>query len=510
MTSKRAEPGSGEASVETAPAAPAPSINRLFKNATIYGVGQIAVSIVSFFTDPLLSRLLTLADFGLLSLTRTVTNFLGNFYRLGMDGAANRIYYDVELDKAAQRRAIGTINTFLLASTLVMSILQELLGPPAYRALFADVPYAPYGRFVAYGLLCSTLMVVAQSIWTAQERAKLVAVVRLITSVITTTITFGLLLTTRFGVKAVFAAQVVGATIMLVVHLWFAYRSFGFAWDTRVLRRALALGLPMVLHLTSHWALELADRFILDKLMNRDAVGLYSVAYGTTSALMMVNGSVNGAYVPQFNRAYRKPDQERFVAQAVTYFMLVVCAATFGFVLFAPTVIRGLYSSAFAPSSALAPILALAAPCQAVYLIYVNALFSANRTGAIPVLTLISGAVNVGLNLLWIPRYGLMGAAWATLAGYAALAILFRIGATRVERVPIERGRLARLFGLFAIIVAIAWGVDGRLPLWSELAVKLVIALAVPFAFLASGFLTPEERAIVRQRVRRVFARPDR
>lgn len=483
------------------------SVGRLFKNATTYAVGQAIVSVLSFVTDPILSYLLTLADFGLLGLTRTLTNFQQNFYRLGLDGAANRIYYDVENDRAAQRRALGTINTFLLAWTLFLTVIQEVAGPGLYRRLFDDIEYSPYGRFVAYALFCNTLIVVAQSVWGAQERAKLVAGTRLVTALLGVVITFGLLFATKLGVLAVFVSQVASATIMLWVHLRFAYRSFGFAWDKVVLRRALAFGLPMVVHLTSHWALELADRIILEKLMDRDAVGLYSVAYGILSTLMMINGSVNAAYVPQFTRMRDKPEGDAFVSRAITYVLLVVLGASLGFILLAPTVIRLLYSEKFAPAAALTPVLALAAPLQAVYLVFVNGLFRESRTGRIPFLTLLAGLLNVGLNLLWIPKYGVMGAALATVAGYGGLAMFFWLGTRNVVKLPFEGKRIARVVLTFVVIMATSMALDARLPIAAELAAKLVLLVAAPLLLSVSGFLEPHEREWANEKLRGTWAR---
>ncbi|UQA58064.1 lipopolysaccharide biosynthesis protein [Polyangium aurulentum] len=498
-------PAPGGAAERGAP--PAPSIKRLFANATIYGVGQTLASLLTLATDPLLSYLLTRADFGLIGLTRTTSNLLTNAYRLGLDGATSRIYYDVEHDEGEQRRAIGTINAFLLGWVVLLSLGQELFGPAIYERAFDGLPYAPYGRLVAYGLACNTLIGVAQTVWSAQERAARVVGLRLVAALLTNAVMFALLLGPKLGVLSVLIAQAVAPTILLWVHMRFAWGRFGFAWDPATLRRAFAFGLPMIVHLTSHWALDAADRIMIERYLGRDAVGLYTVAYGSTSTLLMVNGSVNSAYVPQFMRAQGKPGQEGFIARAITYMLLSVIAATLGFVIFAPTVIRALYAARFAEAAPLTSILALAAPLHALYLVYVNGLFHGNRTRMVPVFTLTAGLVNVGLNALWIPRLGIAGAAWATLAGYAALAGLFRLGATTVLPIPLERGRLLRLAGVFILIAALGVLVDGRLPLALELGAKVALALAAPFLLLLSGFLTAEERAVVQTRIKAVLAK---
>ncbi|MBK9264067.1 MAG: oligosaccharide flippase family protein [Polyangiaceae bacterium] len=507
MTPEQPSPATDEkiSTDTTANAVPASSIRRLFKNASIYAIGHTLLSILSFVTDPILSHLLTVADFGLISLTRAFTNFSSNFYRVGLDGAANRIYYATEHDETARRRALGTINTFLLGWTLLLTIIQEIFGPSIYRRLFGDISYYPYGRFVTYTLLCTTLISVAQSVWVAQERAKLLAGIRFLTALFSSVITFGLLFTTNLGVISVFAAQIASSTIMLVGHWRHTYRSLGLAWDPQVMRKALAFGLPMVVHQTSHWALDLADRLLLEKLANRNAVGVYAVAYGTTSSLFMINSSINSAYVPQFVRSFGKPEQRDFIARAITYALLITTVATLGFVIFAPTMIRGLYASKFADAATLTPILALAGPLQAIYLIQVAVLFQAERTRIIPVLTLLSGLANIGLNIWWIPKYGILGAAGATVIGYGALAALFSFGARRVVALPFEK-RLGRLFVTFVVISVLAVGIDGRLSIGLEILAKMLIALAAPILLLATGFLTAEERTLVREKLQSTLA----
>ena len=61
--------------------------------------------------------------------------------------------------------------------------------------------------------------------------------------------------------------------------------------------------------------------------------------------------------------------------------------------------------------------------CGGLYLIPTNLLFWRQRTRVIPLVTLAAGAVNVGLNLWLVPRYGAIAAAWSTLAAYAVLLL---------------------------------------------------------------------------------------
>ena len=85
------------------------------------------------------------------------------------------------------------------------------------------------------------------------------------------------------------------------------------------------------------------------------------------------------------------------------------------------TLITGFFEERYGAAAEIAPILALGGLFQGIYYIYVAGLFYFKKNMLIPVITIVSGTVNVILNLLWIPDYGLAGAAWATVIGYVIL-----------------------------------------------------------------------------------------
>ena len=68
------------------------------------------------------------------------------------------------------------------------------------------------------------------------------------------------------------------------------------------------------------------------------------------------------------------------------------------------------------------PVVALAYLFNGLYFVMLAPLMLDKRTGAVSAATWAGALVNIALNLLLIPRYGMMGAAWATLAAYASMA----------------------------------------------------------------------------------------
>lgn len=478
---------------------PASSLRRLVGNASWYGIGSVVVGVVGIALDPILSYRLTAAQFGLLGLCASVVGMLSALYTAGLDSAANRLWFEHERDADRRRRAVGTCMTFVLAWVAACCLAQELLGPWVYRRWLGDVDYVPYGRWVAAALALGALGAVPRSLWAAREDVKRLVALRVGSQLAGAATLAALLLWTDLGPVAVLASEALVPALMLVPLLRLGFREFRPAWHLDELRPALAFGLPMVVHLTSHWVLNAADRLVIEQLVGRDGVGLYSVAYkASVAALITVNLSLNGAYVPQFMRAQPDPQQRPFVARAVT--TLVGTSAVCATALFAlgPAVVRLLYADSVAGAADLLQPLALGAVAHAVYLVSVNGLFYAKRTQVLPLLTLAAGAVNVALCYAWIPRFGLAGAAWATTASYVVLAVLVTATVRSVVDIPWPLQRLGHLGLVLAGACAVAVASGRWLTPRQELAANAAVLVAVPAVLWLTGFVGAAERQWLR------------
>lgn len=475
------------------------SVGRMLRNASLYGVGSVLASLISQFIDPLLSYHLTRAQFGLLGLATTVSGLLSATYTLGLDGAAGRLYYEAERDEGQKRTLIGTLFSFHLMWLALLVVLHEALGPWAYQRWFDGMPFAPYGRLVALALLLNAASAVPRAVWAAREDVKKLVAIRVSGALASAAVLFALLALTDAGPSAVLAAEAVAALVMAVPTVRFVVTTFGFAWNWPVLRTALAFSLPMVVHLTSHWMLNAADRFVVEDLLGREDVGLYSAAYKAMLVCITLNLSLNSAYVPQFMRARQDPEQQPFLGRAMTTLIALATAGALAVAALGPSLVRTFYSAQFAPAADLLVMLAPGGVAQALYLIFVNDLFHAKRTSIIPVLTLTSGLANVALCYLWIPIGGLQGAAWATAAGYLVLATLVGLASRQRGKMPWQTGRMWRLAAVAVPAWLALWQLDGRFSLGAEWAVKIAVLAAAALALWLSGFVAPEERQYARE-----------
>jgi O-antigen/teichoic acid export membrane protein len=146
--------------------------------------------------------------------------------------------------------------------------------------------------------------------------------------------------------------------------------------------------------------------------------------------------------------------------------------------------------------------LAAGTALYALYLVQVVILGRTGRTELSFPATATAVVVNVGLNLILVPEYGIIGAGVALLVSYTVVVALMYAIVRRLFYVPYEWRRLATAAFLAAALIAI-WetlvphdGADG-------LALTLALCAAFPAGLWAARFLTEEER----ERLGALFAR---
>jgi O-antigen/teichoic acid export membrane protein len=474
---------------------------RLFGNALIYTLGNAALQVLSAFAAPILSRLLVPSAYGIWSMANALAGGLNQVYGLALHGAVTRFYFDHEADQAEQRRFQGSIFSLVAAWAAALSILLTLLGPWIVPAAFSDFAFVPYGLLTIWISFLSVLTLVPKAIWAAAERSKSFVAIETGASALFTLSSLALVAFTSLGVMGLFWGRLLSLAVVAAPCLLLWFRTLGVHWHWPSMAKAIAFSLPLLPHLLAHWLLNMSDRILIERMLGLQAVGTYAVAYGFIELVNTVAVSLNRAWVPQFTRAYANKDFT-FVARSNTYFLAVVLAASVAGVVLSPTLIRTLFARSYIAAAEIGPIIAAGGFFQGTYYLYAGGLFYAKKNRLIPVITVFSGVLNVLLNLWWIPRFGIAGAAWSTLIGYAVLMLGMRSACLRVAPLPFERARVAKLFLASALTVVVALAMDGRIDPWLEFPLKIgILALGV-LALTPMRFWSQSELAWLRARLR--------
>lgn len=436
-------------------------IKTLFGNLVVYGLGDVATSVVSLLLLPVFTSYLTPADYGVITMLLTVEAVTKVVFRWGVDTAFMRLYYDSP-DPAARQRLASTIFFFLAAvngALLAGALLSldwltpHLLGdgdtaPAAMKLLVA---LTLVNTFVTgfYFMPFQVLRIAGQPrqfIALAFARSSGTILARLL-----------LVIWAGQGVLGIVVADILVTMLFTsVLAPWFA-PLIRPVFSRPMLREALAFGLPRVPHSIAHQVIGFADRYLLKAYGTLSDVGLYSIGASFGLALKFFLSAFESAWTPFFLGVMREPDARRIYSTVSTYVVALLVLLVGGLCAVAPAVVRLFTTERFQAAAAVTPWIALGVMFQGLYLVGSIGLVITKRTKLYPVATGSAAAVSVLANLLLIPRYGMLGAAWANTLSYATLAAATVGFSWRVYPIPYEWNRLLRIYiaGGFAYAVAI-------------------------------------------------------
>jgi O-antigen/teichoic acid export membrane protein len=509
-----------------------PRLRELSKNITIYGLGDVAVSIVSFFLLPVFVDYLDARDYGVLGILGSIEVIGKIVFRFGLDGSFMRFFYDCEGDDE-RRRLASTIFFFLLALNGVVLAPLLIFAPGIAAALFGTTVYSTALRLLLVNTFAIGFTFLPFHVLRIERQSTIFSALTLARSVMTIALRIVFVILLRMHVTGIYLADVlVTAGVMVALAQWFApLIRPAFSWKT--LRETLAFGLPRVPHAGAQQVMAVGDRFILNMFAKVDEVGVYQIAvsFGLTEKLFL--SAFESAWAPFYYATVRDADARRVFRVVTTYGFAVLVLLTAGLSATGRDLVEAMtHGRIMAPSDprwvdvgTVITWTAIGVLLQGVYLLTSIGLNLTKRTQYYPIATSVAAATNVGLNFVLIPRFGMVGAAWANGACYAVQAILGYAFSQRFYEISYEWGRLARAAaaGVIACVVARAVpaihlaSVDPRSAMAAlpDAFVRGIAVLAVYVALLGvTGFLHADELAAVhamwrRQRRPRVAGMPD-
>jgi O-antigen/teichoic acid export membrane protein len=491
-----------------------PRLSTLVRNLTIYGLGDVATSVVSFLLLPIYVRHLSPEEYGIIGLLLSVEVVAKIVFRFGLDASFMRLYFDCP-DHPARQRLASTLFWFLFTTSGILLVAALALAPRLAAALFGVGGYTLVFQLTLVHIFVMGFSFLPFHVLRIENRSGEFIALTFTRSVGTLASRLALVVGLGMGVLGVVLADVVISVLVTLALLRMYAPLVRPVFSLGLAREALAFGLPRLPHGLAHQVIAVADRYVLRLFVPLAEIGIYSIGVTFGLAMKLFLSAFEYAWAPFYFAAMREPDAKATFRQVTTYGVMVLVFLTVGLSVVAADVVRAVTVPGFYGAGAVVPWIALGVMFQGVYLLTSIGLNITKNTRYYPVSTGLAAAASVGANLALVPRFGILGAAWANAAAYAVLAGSAFWFSQRVYPMTYEYARLAKVAGAgAATYVLVSWitpHFTGSLV--RALLGGILVVTMYPTLLTLARVWRPGERARMRQlaarvRRRRAPARP--
>lgn len=435
------------------------SPSQLARGSVLYAIANTGDKLVSFFVlIPLYARYLSPAAYGLIALSDSIAQLIVRVFGFSLDDGLRRLYFQY-IDQPAKLKsfvstvlwtALGTVGLMLLlAFTIVPHVIARLA--PGF-----DVPFYPYIGLSIGGAVGLYVVLFRQTLYQVQSAPAKYLALSGISFLFTVTGAVTLVVLLHRGAYGMLLGKLLAALGAAVVSLFLMRHWLTAEWRWEHLHETLLLSLPLIPHYLTNYGLDLADRFILARYRPLAEVGLYSLAYTFGKSMYIVGLSVHQAWAPTFFSIARhgSSGNARLGRMASMIAIMLTWVALTGTLMAQVFIVRVL-DVRYHPAARVVPWIIASFLFQAIYALSMLSAMQAKRTIFLFASSASAFTVNLALNFLLVPRYGMYGSAYANLAAFLVIAITMYFFGQRLFHVPYRTMRVLGAFAVYFLSLAV-------------------------------------------------------
>jgi O-antigen/teichoic acid export membrane protein len=442
----------------------------------------------------ILSRQMSLEDFGLFYSVFTFVGFFIVFRDFGLSSALMKFIPEflVKQELGKVKSSIKFVISINLAVSLVIALLFIFLSNFLVKNYFGNELAKPLLFIMAIYFVLYSLYRVLMNIFVGFQRSEFYS---LDLFFINFFVLIGLFVFSKFGIFSPAISYVIAAFIGIVFGFFVLIKLFDF-FGTKCdfsgsLRKGLFnYGFPLLLASFGYIVIGQIDVMMLTKFRTLAEVGVYSVVLPTAMLLITIGSSLAEVMIPFVSEYWAAKKFERLkkvIEETYQKAFIFIIPISLVLLVFSDFVITILFGSDFRFGSDALRILSLGSIFFSVATINNSIISAIGKPKVVTKIILVAAVLNVILNLLLIPPYGLIGAAIATTVAYLFVLLLSLYFVQRIIKVklPIFDWIKTVFAGILFVVVGDFLRINLEMNLWLELFIILVVCILVYLLLLS-------------------------
>ncbi|NLG33310.1 MAG: polysaccharide biosynthesis protein [Syntrophomonadaceae bacterium] len=464
-------------------------LKRFLKDSTLYSIPSFLSGIISILLVPLYTRVLSPADYGAIDIISVISSIVIATVSLQITQAVARLWPDASDPKEKVKYA--TVALWFSVATLGLSLVIGLL----FSRNFSYWVFGTDGNELVFQLAVSAIFIVGifnvlqnQLRWELKSVQSVTA--SIITLLVSVSVSIILVLVYRLGLIGVYSGTIIGNFIGVLVAVYYLRSSYGLVFSYTKLKEMLHYSIALVPSAVGVYVALYIDRIAIKELMTLTDVGIYGVAFRLASVIGLVTAGVQGSLTPLIYNNYQLPSTPGEVARIYRYYLFFTLMVFMALGLFSQEILMVFTTPDYYEAYKIVPILVAAIIINGMY-IFAPGLGIGKKTKTISAIYLFSAMLNIVLNFLLIPFFGVAGAALATVIGGLFQFFMYAGLGSKYYPIPFEVKRC--ILASISVIGLLILGMCIRTSFWLTVITKSLLSVGI-FIFLFLVLINLDER----------------
>ena len=400
------------------------------KDIFIFAIGGVGSKLLLFLLVPLYTNILTKEEYGTADLVSTVAELIIPFLSVVIYDAVLRF----GLSKYERKEDVLLVALFVwLGSWLI-----GLLIIPATR-LYSELYEWRWYLYLYVNISIGSSVFL--NYIKVKNMNKLFAVINITQTAILVGLNVLFLIVLKWNVRGYLLSSVLSVGLSLIIVI-FAGKVIPDLKNARIdyllFKRMIKYSFPLILNNVSWWVIHSSDKIMLELMVGVVALGIYTVATKIPSLINVIISIVSSAWNISATKEMEDTNDVKFYSDVfnfLTFFVFLACIS----IVFVLKPFMSVYvGQEFNEAWQYAPLLLVSAVFSAI-LSYCGSLYDALKKSVHNmVTTLIAAAINIALNFVFIPSYGIWGAIIGTVVAYFFIAMMRLIDVSRYIKIDFK------------------------------------------------------------------------
>lgn len=385
---------------------------QLLINTIIIAIGKLSTQIVSFLLLRLYTSELTTAEYGIYDFLVTVSTFLLPIITMLMEESMFRFLIDANDLKSKKRVITGTI-AYTIVGTSVFTILATIImGAMKYEYTLVFILF----------VISNVLIGLSNALSRGMGKIKLYSLSNFILGASTIILNIIFIVNLKLGVSGLLWSNTVANSITAIIVLMMLHLPLFISekdLSKNTISEMLRYSIPLVPNNLSWIIISLSDRLMLTWMTGADANGIYSIANKFPNIIYTFYGFFSTAWKESAARIIKENNKTEYYNSIYKDIKFFLKAIVLGLIAIMPFVFPLLVDSSYNEAYIYIPILIISIYYTNMSNFYGGIFTAFKNTKIMGSTTVLSAIINITINLIFIPKFGIYAAAFSTLISNA-------------------------------------------------------------------------------------------